>query len=84
MKKTLIALNDLSLAAVLQKKRDFRRRQARLPFESKIEIVVRLQHWVAEIGRSSGRKPSGKAWRLEKLQGSKTKGARVPRLAARD
>jgi hypothetical protein len=72
------------LAAVLQKKSDYRRQQARLPFERKIEIVVRLQHLVAEIGKSSGRKPSGKAWRLGKLQDSKVKGTRVSMHAARD
>lgn len=73
-----------SLAAVLQKKRDFRRRQARLPFERKIEIVVRLQHLVAEIRKSSGRKPAGKAWRLGKYQDSKVKGTRISMHAARD
>jgi hypothetical protein len=52
-----------ALAARLQAKRDFHRKQAELSFESKIEIVVRLQKLAAAIGKITGRKPSGMTWR---------------------
>jgi hypothetical protein len=54
-------------------KSDFRRQQVKLPFERKIEIVVRLQKLAAAIGKITERKPSGITWRwpTRKLQNGK-------------
>lgn len=52
------------LAAQLRAKNDWRRRQARLPFARKVEIVICLQKLAVEIGAVMGRKPVGMVWRL--------------------
>jgi hypothetical protein len=74
-----------TLAVKLHVKRDFRRRQAKLSFESKIEIVVRLQKLTAAIGKITGRKPSGMTWRwpTRKYQNGKISKTRSSKLAAR-
>jgi hypothetical protein len=52
------------MAAQLRAKKDWRRRQAALPFARKVEIVVCLQKLAVEIGAVMGRKPAGMVWRL--------------------
>ena len=52
------------LAAQLRAKKDWRRRQAALPFARKVEIVICLQKLAVEIGEVMGRKPIGMVWRL--------------------
>jgi hypothetical protein len=52
------------LATQLRAKNDWRRRQAKLPFARKVEIVIRLQKLAVEIGAVMGRKPAGMVWRL--------------------
>jgi hypothetical protein len=46
-------VNDKAAEKVFRKKRDRRRRLAKLPFEKKIEIVVALQKAAAGIRRDS-------------------------------
>lgn len=43
--------------SIFEKKRQRRRQLARLPFEKKIEIIVRMQRAVAEIKKDSKHKP---------------------------
>jgi len=62
MKNKTVDMNGL-LAAKQHGKSNFRRQQVKLPFERKIEIVVRLQKLAAAIGKITGRKPSGMTWR---------------------
>ena len=52
------------LAGQLRAKNDWRRRQARLPFARKVEIVICLQKLAVEIGAVMGRRPAGTVWRL--------------------
>jgi hypothetical protein len=52
------------LAAQLRAKKNWRRRQAALPFARKVEIVICLQKLAVEIGAVTGRKPAGMVWRL--------------------
>lgn len=47
---------------VFRQKREWRRREARLPIEEKMRILLDLQHIAYEIGRSQGRTPS-RPWR---------------------
>jgi hypothetical protein len=60
-----------------------RRQRAELPFESKIDILIRMQKLTARIRKVSGRKPAGKAWPVEsekekkKALSPKTKPGRV-------
>ena len=51
--------------SALRAKAIFRRQRAKLPFESKIGILIRMQHLTAQIGKVSGRKPAGKVWLVE-------------------
>jgi hypothetical protein len=46
----------------LRAKDIFRRQQAKLPFESKIDILIRMQKLAAQIGKAAGRKQTGKVW----------------------
>jgi hypothetical protein len=46
-------MNDKAAEKVFRKKRDRRRRLAKLPFEKKIEIVVALQKAAAGIRKDS-------------------------------
>jgi hypothetical protein len=84
MKNKAVA-TGATVAAQLRAKRDFHRRQAKLSFERKIEIVVRLQKLAATIGKISGRKPSGLTWRwpAKKYQNGKMYKTKNSRLAAR-
>jgi hypothetical protein len=52
------------LVVQLRAKNDWRRRQVRLSFARKVEIVVCLQKLAVEIGAVMGRKPAGMVWRL--------------------
>lgn len=52
------------LAAQLRTKKDWRCRQAALPFARKVEIVICLQKLAVEIGEVMGRKSAGMVWRL--------------------
>lgn len=53
-------MKSKAFEAVFEKKRERRRQLAKLPFETKIEIVVELQKAAAEIRRD----PSLKPWQL--------------------
>ncbi len=53
-------MKSKSAEAVFERKRERRRRLAKLPFEKKIEIVVELQRAAAEIRKD----PRLKAWEL--------------------
>jgi len=63
MKNKAVDLGTV-LTAQLRAKKDWRRRQAALPFARKVEIVVCLQKLAVEIGAVMGRKPVGMVWRL--------------------
>lgn len=49
-------MKNKSAGAVFEKKRERRRRLARLPFEKKIEIIVELQKAAAGIRKGAGRR----------------------------
>jgi hypothetical protein len=50
----------------LRAKEIFRRQQAKLPFESKIDILICMQKLAAQIGKVAGRKQTGKVWLVTK------------------
>lgn len=50
-------MNGKSVDYIFEKKRERRRWLAKLPFEKKIEIIVKLQRAVAEIKKDSKHKP---------------------------
>jgi len=43
--------------SIFEKKRQRRRQLARLPFEKKVEIIIKMQRAVAEIKKDSKHKP---------------------------
>lgn len=74
------------LAGKLRAKSDFRRQQAKLPFERKLEIVIQMQKLAADIGKITGRKPVGTIWRWQtrKYQNGKVRKTRTSKLAVRN
>jgi len=56
--------NFFSEKSAFQSKLAYRKKQAALPFNQKIEILIRLQEIAEEIRKIAGRKPAGKVWKI--------------------
>jgi hypothetical protein len=50
---------------IFKAKEELRKKQAKLPFEEKIKIMVRLQHIAYNAAISMGRTPTKKPWPME-------------------
>jgi hypothetical protein len=50
---------------IFKAKKEFRKERAKLPFEEKIKIVVRLQQIAAEAAACANKKESRKPWKID-------------------
>jgi hypothetical protein len=50
---------------IFRAKLEFRKERARLPFEEKIKILVRLQQIASEVASSTGKEETRKPWNID-------------------